>query len=123
MIEDPQERAAALQNAWTLTEQVLVVAARLSLEAPPAGQRPYRDGFLTQLGTFQKYYDQQELRAWIDDVLGVSSLAAAPGIFMSSATRMPGSPLSRRAIGARPPRHASARATSCLSAIAIFLRR
>lgn len=81
VIEDPQERAAALQNAWALTRQVLVVAARLSLEAQPAGQRPYRDGFLTQLGTFQKYYDQQELRAWIDGVLGVASLAAAPGIF------------------------------------------
>ena len=52
VIEDPQERAAALHNAWALTRQVLVVAARLSLEAPPTGQRPYRDGFLTQLGTF-----------------------------------------------------------------------
>ena len=81
VIEDPQERAAALRNAWVLTQKLLVVSARLSLEVPHTSQRPYQDGFLTQLGTFQKYYEQQELREWIDSILGVSSVAAAPGIF------------------------------------------
>ena len=65
----------------TLTQKLLVVSARLSLEVPHTSQRSYQDGFLTQLGTFQKYYEQQELREWIDSVLGVSSVAAAPGIF------------------------------------------
>ncbi len=81
VIEDPMERAAALQNAWALAQKLLVVSARLTVEAPRSTQRPYEDGFLTQLGTFQKYYEQQELREWVDSVLGVSSVPAAPGIF------------------------------------------
>ena len=31
--------------------------------------------------TFQKYYTQDELRAWIDGTLNTRSVAAAPGIF------------------------------------------
>ncbi len=80
VIENPEERATALRNAWALTQKLLVVAARLSLESPRPSQR-YQDGFLTQLGTFQKYYEQQELREWIDSILDVSSVAVAPGIF------------------------------------------
>ena len=38
----------------------------------------YADGYLTSRGTFQKLFDQQELRNWIDQNLGVSSVAAAP---------------------------------------------
>ena len=81
VIEDPEERAIALRNAWTLTQKVLVASARLTVEAPLANQTPYEDGCLTRLGTFQKYYEQRELREWIDHVLGVSSVPVAPGIF------------------------------------------
>jgi DNA phosphorothioation-associated putative methyltransferase len=81
VIEDPTERAAALRNAWALTQKMLVVSARLTVEASLTGQTPYEDGCLTRLGTFQKFYEQRELREWIDHVLGVSSVATAPGIF------------------------------------------
>ena len=36
---------------------------------------------LTSRGTFQKFFDQQELRNWIDQTLGVPSVPAAPGVF------------------------------------------
>lgn len=83
VIENPSEREQALHSAWDHATKVLVVAARLTVEA--AGQNhlaPYGDGFLTSRGTFQKFFDQSELREWIDEVLGVRSVAAAPGVFL-----------------------------------------
>ena len=41
----------------------------------------FGDGRLTRISTFQKFYEQQELRAWVDDTLDVVSVVAAPGIF------------------------------------------
>jgi DNA phosphorothioation-associated putative methyltransferase len=81
VIEDQQERAEALRNAWTLSKQVLVVAARCDWEEPKLAGRLYADGILTRKGTFQKFFTQEELRDWIDATLEVHSLAAAPGIF------------------------------------------
>jgi DNA phosphorothioation-associated putative methyltransferase len=81
VIENREERISVLRDAWDLTRKLLIVSARLAVEAKEKGQTPYEDGWLTQAGTFQKYYEQHELRDWIDNVLGVSSLPAAPGIF------------------------------------------
>ena len=81
VIEDPSERAQALARAWALTLSVLVVAARPDWEARSVSGHPCGDGILTAKGTFQRFYAQQELRALIDDVLGVRSIAAAPGVF------------------------------------------
>ena len=36
---------------------------------------------ITSTGTFQKFYEQAELAAWIEQALGIQPLAAAPGIF------------------------------------------
>ena len=41
----------------------------------------FADGLLTSRGTFQKFFDQQELRNWIDQMLSVMSVPAAPGVF------------------------------------------
>ena len=81
VIEDPAERARALRAAWHCARKVLVVAARLTDEVDTASYANYQDGCLTRLGTFQKFYDQQELRSWIEEVLAEASVAAAPGVF------------------------------------------
>lgn len=81
VIADPQERRQALDGAWKLTRRVLVVAARLAVEM--AGRlQPHGDGCRTSTGTFQRFYEQAELREWIDHTLGVDSVAAAPGVFL-----------------------------------------
>jgi DNA phosphorothioation-associated putative methyltransferase len=81
VIEDAAERNQVLQSAWALARSVLVVAARPDWEARSVLGRAYGDGLVTGKGTFQKFYAQEELRAWIDTTLGVQSIAAAPGIF------------------------------------------
>lgn len=81
VIEDPAERRNVLREAWEFAEDTLVVAARLAGEKDTGGFSAYADGCLTGTGTFQKFYDQHELRAWIDDTLGTASAVAAPGVF------------------------------------------
>lgn len=81
VIEDPAERREALRRAWALTRRVLVVSARLRAETPDTGAvEPFADGLLTRIGTFQKFFEQQELRTWVDQALETSSVAAAPGV-------------------------------------------
>lgn len=81
VIEDPTERVTVVRRAWDLAQDVLVVAARLTAEARDTDFEAYGDGFVTGRNTFQKFYEQQELRDWVDDVLDASSIAVAPGVF------------------------------------------
>lgn len=81
VIEDPEERAQALGRAWQLSERLLVVAAQLRSDVKKVNGQELNDGFLTGAGTFQKYFEQRELREWIDGCLQVSSIPAAPGVF------------------------------------------
>jgi DNA phosphorothioation-associated putative methyltransferase len=81
VIEDLEERASVLKEAWMLAQKLLIVSARLSVENKEESQIPFKDGWLTRSGTFQKYFEQHELRDWINEALSVSSIPAAPGIF------------------------------------------
>lgn len=81
VIEDPSERIETLRSAWRLSRRVLIVAARVDVQARPNESEELADGVVTARGTFQKFYTQPELRDWIDDTLDVLSVAAAPGIF------------------------------------------
>lgn len=82
VIEDPGERRNALRGAWALAEQLLIVSARLTLDARSLGESEnFADGLRTSRGTFQKFFEQQELRNWIDQTLDAASLPAAPGVF------------------------------------------
>jgi DNA phosphorothioation-associated putative methyltransferase len=80
VIEHPDERARTLQAAWELSREVLVVATRMTWDARGIRGRPSGDGLLTTTGTFQKFFDQHELRTLIQDVLDAPTLNAAPGI-------------------------------------------
>ncbi|MGZ5738092.1 MAG: DNA phosphorothioation-associated putative methyltransferase [Burkholderiales bacterium] len=80
VIEDLDERVAALRAAYELTEGVLAVAAMLTSQCPTEG-RPYRDGYLSSRNTFQKYYSQAQLRDFIEHTLDESAIAVVPGVF------------------------------------------
>ncbi|SDO34551.1 DNA phosphorothioation-associated putative methyltransferase [Nakamurella panacisegetis] len=81
VIEHPDERAETLRAAWALARRLLVVSSRLTWDARDLSGRPLADGLITRTGTFQKFYEQAELRGWIEQTLGVQPIAAAPGIF------------------------------------------
>ena len=81
VIEDPQERQQVIRNAWDLCNDVLTVAAQVEFAAPDKIHAVHSDGILTTRGTFQKYYNQYELRDYLQTVLEADALSAAPGVF------------------------------------------
>lgn len=80
VIENTAERLEALQGAYHLTQQVLVVSAMLINQNAFNGQR-FNDGVITQRNTFQKYFTQTELKEFISDSLKTEAIAVAPAIF------------------------------------------
>lgn len=81
VIDDRVERDRVLVRAWQLATRLLVVAARLTSEAPKDRGTPFADGFRTTASTFQRYYEQSELRSFVDGVLHTQSVPAGPGVF------------------------------------------
>ena len=81
VIDDREERCRTVARAWSLARRVLVVAARLEGEAREVSAKEHGDGYLTSTGTFQKFFTQSSLREFLDQTLGRSSVAAAPGVF------------------------------------------
>jgi DNA phosphorothioation-associated putative methyltransferase len=79
VIEDFDERLDALTRAWSLTERLLVVSVMLVNSNDPRGET-FRDGVMTQRGTFQKYFTQSEIKEFIEQVLGEDAIAVAPGV-------------------------------------------
>lgn len=82
VIEDPAERREALLKAWDLTGKVLIVAAQVLIEDSTRGMMAYGDGVITRRNTFQKNYSQEELKSYIDQVLGVDAIPVALGIYL-----------------------------------------
>jgi DNA phosphorothioation-associated putative methyltransferase len=81
VIEDLKERQEALVKAWKLTRQVLIVAAQVLINDRDRGVVAYSDGIITSRNTFQKYYEQEELKIYIDRVLNVDAIPAGLGIY------------------------------------------
>ncbi|WP_375469300.1 DNA phosphorothioation-associated putative methyltransferase [uncultured Nostoc sp.] len=81
VIEDSEERRQSLCQAWELTTKVLIVAAQILINAPSKTQLAYNDGIVTRRNTFQKYYEQEELKTYIDQVLNVDAVPIALGVY------------------------------------------
>ncbi len=81
VIEIQEERREALIKAWELTGRVLLVAAQVLIDDGNSGQVAYGDGVITRRNTFQKYYEQEELKIYIDRILGTDAIPAALGIY------------------------------------------
>jgi DNA phosphorothioation-associated putative methyltransferase len=81
VIEAPDERAATLRAAWLLAGRVLVASAQVRVAGRGRDQVEFGDGMLTGRGTFQKFYEQGELKAYLEEQLGADAIPAALGVF------------------------------------------
>ncbi|WP_041740371.1 DNA phosphorothioation-associated putative methyltransferase [Calothrix sp. PCC 6303] len=81
VIEDIEQRKESLCQAWKLTKKVLIVSAQVLVSAPSKSLIPYGDGVVTRLNTFQKYYQQEELKEYIDTTLNVQAVPVALGVY------------------------------------------
>nr|WP_316964650.1 DNA phosphorothioation-associated putative methyltransferase [Acaryochloris sp. CCMEE 5410] len=86
VIEDQRERRAALVEAWNLTNKILIVSAQVLVNDRNQDMVAYEDGIITSRNTFQKYYEQEELKVYIDQILNsegqsVDAIPVALGIY------------------------------------------
>ena len=79
VIEDARERNATLKSAFQLAEKILVVSVMLGHQAKREQFDQYQDGVRTQRNTFQKYYAQDEFRAYLESTLKRHAIPIAPG--------------------------------------------
>lgn len=81
VIEDKEERINTLKEAWHLANKILVASVMIAGDAMINQFTPYKDGVLTKINTFQKYYSQSEIRYYIDSTLNKKSIPVGQGIF------------------------------------------
>jgi DNA phosphorothioation-associated putative methyltransferase len=81
VIEDPAERLETLRRAWGLCKRLLVVAALVRIPGRGNAFTDFGDGVLTKRGTFQKFFDQSELKQYLEAELGAEAIPATVGIF------------------------------------------
>jgi DNA phosphorothioation-associated putative methyltransferase len=81
VIEDTQERAETLRRAWELARQVLAVSAQVLLAGRGKAPVEFGDGVLTNRGTFQKFFEQDELKEYLEAQLQSEAIPAGIGTF------------------------------------------
>jgi DNA phosphorothioation-associated putative methyltransferase len=81
VIENPEERIQTLQLAWDLCRQLLVVAAQVILAGRGKTCVEFGDGVLTGRGTFQKFFEQDELKNYLETQLETEAIPAGIGTF------------------------------------------
>ena len=80
VIEDSKERSETLRSAYALARTLLIVSVMLGYASQRAQFIPHNDGVRTQHDTFQKYFAQDELRAYVEQALDANAILVAPGI-------------------------------------------
>ncbi len=82
VIENVAQRREALIQAWSLTLDILIVSAQVLIDDRQRGYLAYADGIITERNTFQKYYQQEELKIYIEQVLNSEAIPIALGVFL-----------------------------------------
>ncbi|MDE0422008.1 MAG: DNA phosphorothioation-associated putative methyltransferase [Gammaproteobacteria bacterium] len=80
VIEDAGERTETLKAAFALAHKVLIVSVMLGYQGKREQFAAFEDGVRTQRNTFQKYYVQDEFRAYVEKTLGSNAIPIAAGI-------------------------------------------
>jgi len=79
VIENPRERIEALKAAYVLTKKLLVVSVMLQGQGQYKTISDHKDGVVTKIGTFQKYYSSPEIKQFVEQTLGREPIVVAPG--------------------------------------------
>ena len=81
VIEDQGERSTTLRQAWGLCRQVLAVSAQVLMAGRGKEPVEFGDGVLTGRGTFQKFFEQSELKTYLEAQLETEAIPAGIGTF------------------------------------------
>jgi DNA phosphorothioation-associated putative methyltransferase len=80
VIENAHERAETLRDAWLFARRVMTVAVMPNGKGQVSGLTPYKDGFVTRRGTFQRYFAQEDLREIVASATCERPVSLAPSI-------------------------------------------
>lgn len=80
VIEKPNERAKTLKESFDLAKNVLCVSVMTKVQQGYEGTQ-HGDGVISSRGTFQKYFDQDEIKNYLESILDKDAIAVSPGIF------------------------------------------
>ena len=81
VIEDGKERREALEGAAALANQMLIVSVISSHSVDISRYRKHGDGVVTDKGTFQCYFLQHEIKAFIEEITTQEAIAVGQGLF------------------------------------------
>jgi DNA phosphorothioation-associated putative methyltransferase len=81
VIEDPVERQDTLRQAWALCRRLLVVSSLVRIPGRGNAFVEFGDGIVTSRGTFQKFFEQGELKEYLHTELGTEVVPASVGVF------------------------------------------
>ncbi|MGA2705692.1 MAG: DNA phosphorothioation-associated putative methyltransferase [Isosphaeraceae bacterium] len=81
VIEEQGERSETLRQAWGLCRQLLAVSAQVLMEGRGKEPIEFGDGVLTGRGTFQKFFEQNELKTYLEVQLETEAIPAGIGTF------------------------------------------
>jgi len=81
VIENQEERAATLRQAWGLCRQLMAVTAQVLMSGRGKEPVEFGDGVVTGRGTFQKFFEQSELRTYLELQLEIEAIPAGIGTF------------------------------------------
>lgn len=82
VIESPRERLETLIKAFSLAKEALCISVMISSPYRGTNSIQYGDGTLSSKNTFQKYFDQSEIKNYIESILENDAIPLEPGIFV-----------------------------------------
>ncbi len=81
IIQSPEERQDVLQDAWKLTENVLIVAASVTVSEVNQGKIAYGKEGVIPMNSVHTYYEQVELKRELERILSVEATPAGLGVY------------------------------------------
>jgi DNA phosphorothioation-associated putative methyltransferase len=82
VIEDRKERDETLRTAYGYAKGFLIASVMVAGQWVYEKYTPFKDGVITSINTFQKYYSQAELARYLEDTLDTNAVAVGQGIFI-----------------------------------------
>ena len=82
VIEEKNERSETLRRAFEYCDKLLIVSVMIANDSHISKFTPYKDGVITSIKTFQKYYAQSEIKYYLESVLSLDAIPISQGIFI-----------------------------------------
>ena len=101
VIESREERDQALLSAFGLAKKFLVVSALIGNPDYSGHSKEVRDGVITSIGTFQKYYGPDELENYVRGLLKVPVVPVAQGVVLAFQSEEEADRFRARRVGSR----------------------